>query len=96
MEVHTTTHTGIARVMLHSSMKPPLPASIIYVLHPLIEVWSPAQIFHDEDDELQEAEVENVLALQGADEDDTDSDGSDALDKSDSDASSDESDADDE
>ena len=54
------------------------------------------QIFHDEDDELQEAEVENVLALQGADEDDTDSDGSDVVDRSDSDASDEASDADDE
>lgn len=72
-------------------------ASIVYVQHlHFIEVLSSVQIFHDEDDELPEAEVENVLALQGADEDDTDSDGSDALDRSDSDASSDESDAEDE
>ena len=52
-----------------------------------------AQIFHDEDNGLQEAEVENVLALQGANEDDLDSDGSDDLGKSDSDTSGDGSDA---
>lgn len=52
------------------------------------------QIFHDEDNELQEAEVENVLALQGADEGDTESDGSDDLDKSDTESSAEESDAD--
>lgn len=51
------------------------------------------QIFHDEDNELQEAEVENVLALQGADEDDMVSEGSDDSDKSGSDMSDDESDA---
>lgn len=51
-------------------------------------------IFHDEDNELQEAEVENVLALQGADEGDTESDGSDDLDKSDTESSAEESDAD--
>ena len=55
------------------------------------------QIFHDEgDDDLQDAEVENMLALQGADEGDAESDGTDDLDRSDSDAASDESDADDE
>ena len=51
------------------------------------------QIFHDENSELLEAEVENVLALQGADEDDMVSDGSDDLDKSGSDISDDDSDA---
>ena len=51
------------------------------------------QIFHDEDNELQETEVEHVLALQGADEDDMVSDNSDHSDKSGSDMSDDESDA---
>ena len=49
------------------------------------------QIYHDEDDELPENEVENVLALQGASEADLDSDGSSDQDNSDSDLSSDES-----
>lgn len=51
------------------------------------------QIFFDEDNELQETEVENVSALQGAFEDDMVANGSDNGDTSGSDMSDDESDA---
>lgn len=49
------------------------------------------QIYHDEDDELPETEVENVLALQGASEADLNSDSSSNEDNGDSDLSADES-----
>ena len=49
------------------------------------------QIYHAEDDELQEGEVENVLVLQGAPEADSDSDRSEEIENSDSDSAADSS-----